>query len=240
MNEAGKNEAGKKRAIATAAVIALLLATTAAANPRKEKATHGPGFQGKLDFRKLDASPERVFPPIRYDTGVFTGVGDIPAIPDNFSFGNTFGPCALPFSVTFLSFFMGIVDSSTTGSGNAFVTVFAPLNTAGTNASPLFSVSTPLQANAFNTVSLFVPFTGTGSVTFLAGIWNPTAGSTAGPTPCAVDCVGFDTNKGGLGFHGFAMEDFGGGNFQAIPDANAILRAGGAHIPVELMTFTID
>ena len=229
-----------KRAIATAAIATLLSATTAGANPLKEEAKTGPEFEGKLDFRKLDEPSQRVFPPIRYDTGVFTGVGDIPAIGDNFSFGNTFGPCALPFTVTFLSLFMGIVDGSTTGSGNAFATVFAPLNSAGTNASPLTSPLVPMQANAFNTVFLTVPFTGTGSVTFLAGIWNPTAGSTAGPTPCANDCVGFDTNKGGLGFHGFAMEDLGGGNFQAIPDANAILRAGGAHIPVELMTFTIE
>jgi len=67
------------------------------------------------------------------------GVGNVPAVADNFSFGNVFGPCPLPFTVTDLSLFMVIVNSSTAGSGNAFVTVFGPLNTAGTNASPITS-----------------------------------------------------------------------------------------------------
>jgi hypothetical protein len=177
---------------------------------------------------------------IQYDTGTFTGVGNIPAIADNFSFGNVFGPVALPFTVTDLSIFMALVDSSTMGSANAFVTVFSGLNTAGTNAAPRTSMSEPLNANAFNNVAVSEVFTGTGSGTFLAGVWNPTAGNTAGPTPCAVDCVGFDTNNGPNGFHGFAIEDFSGGNFTPIPDANALYRVSGPGLPVELMTFSLE
>ena len=140
---------------------------------------------------------------IQYDTGTFTGVGDIPAVGDNFAFGNVFGPLNLPFTVTNLSIFMAVANSSTTGTGAAFVTVFGALNTAGTNAGPITSPNIAgLNANAFNTVGVNVPFTGTGTSTFLAGVWNPTAGSTAGPTPCANDCVGFDSNAGGQGFNG--------------------------------------
>jgi hypothetical protein len=223
--------------------LTLVAAASLGANPLKEDPEHqGPGFTGELDFRQLGNAPEGAVGTIVYDTGTFTGVGNIPAIADNFSFGNVFGPCPLPFTVTDLSMFMAIVDSLTTGSGNVFATVFGPLNTAGTNASPITSPLVALNANAFNNVSVSVQFTGTGSSSFLAGVWNPTAGTTAGPTPCANDCVGFDSagTVAGNGFNGFALEDLNGGNFNAITNANAIYRVSGPNVPVELMSFTID
>ena len=228
-----------KRALTLALLGLLVVVTAASANPLKDDPSHqGPGFQGTLDFRQVGAGPEGGG--IQYDTGVFTGVGNIPAIADNFSFGNQFGPCVLPFTVTDLSIFMALVDSGTTASGNAFATVFGPLNTAGTGAAPITSPLVALNPNAFNNVAVTLPFTGTGSSTFLAGVWNPTAGSTAGPTPCGNDCVGFDSNDGGQGFHGMAIEDLNGGNFTPITTANAIYRVNGPNVPVELMGFTIE
>lgn len=230
-----------KKAWILGLIVLVAVATAVSANPLKEDPAHqGPGFSGTLDFRQVSPDPEGGPGTIQYDTGVFTGVGNIPAIGDNFAFGNQFGPLALPFTVTDLSIFIAIVNSSTTGSGNAFVTVFSALNTAGTGAAPRTSPSVPLNANAFNNVAVNEAFTGTGSSTFLAGVWNPTAGSTAGPTPCANDCVGFDNNDGGQGFHGMAIEDLNGGNFTPITTANAIYRVSGTNVPVELMSFSIE
>ncbi len=232
-----------KQVLAIAACGVLILASSVGANPIKEKEAAqpaGPGFQGELNFRNVGNAPDGPGT-IQYDTGTFTNVGDIPAITDNFSFGNVFGPLNLPFTVTNLSWFMAIVDSGTTGTGNAFVTVFSALNTAGTSAGARTSPNVAGQnANAFNTVGVNEAFTGTGTSTFLAGVWNPTAGNSGAPTPCAVDCVGFDTNNGGQGFNGMAIEDLGGGNFQAITNANAILRVSGVNVPVELMSFSIE
>ena len=199
-----------------------------------------PEFTGSLDFRRVDSGVLRGPGTIQYDTGVFTNVGDIPMIPDNFSFGNQFQVAVLPVTVTQITLFAAIVDGSTTGTANAFVTVFGPLNTAGTNAPSLTSSLVSLNANAMNTVALSQAFTGTGSGSFLAGVWNFQTGSTTASTPCAVDCVGFDNNVGPDGFRGMAIEDINGGNFTPITNANAILRATGTNLPVELMTFSID
>ena len=232
----------KKLLIFSLCGVALLAASSLVANPLKEADENvGTPFQGDLDFRQVGTVPEGPGT-IVYDTGNFTGVGDIPAIADNFAFGNVFGPCPLPFTVTDLSVFIALIDGGTSGTGNAFVTVFGPLNTAGTNAAPITSPSVPLMANMFNNVAVNVPFTGTGSSSFLAGVWNAGGGSTAGPTPCGTDCVGFDSSGtvGGNGFNGFAMEDLNGGNFTPITNANAIYRVSGNNVPVELMSFTID
>lgn len=224
------------------AVIGLLALTSfASANPIKDAYTFDDQpFQGTLNFRDVGVAPEGPGT-IQYDTGTFTGVGSMPMVADNFSFGNNFGPCALPFTVTNLSIFAAIIDGSTTAAGNAFVTVFGPLNTAGTSAPALTSASAPLMANAFATFAISQQFTGTaGSSTFQAGVWNPGAGSTSAAVPCGTDCVGFDSNDGGDGFHGMAVEDLGGGNFTPITNANAILRVSGPNVPVELMSFSIE
>lgn len=208
-----------------------------------------PGFQGTLRTGTNHLVPARTANiSITYDTGTFTGVGDIPAIADNFAFGNNFdsisgGPVGGPkntVTITQLTAFMAIVDGSTTGTGGAFATIFGP--PVGTIAPSLTSANIAgLQAGTFNTIAIGATITGT-NLNFMAGIWNPTAGSTAGTTPCATDCVGFD-NSGtvaGQGNHGMAVEDFGGGNFTPSTTANAMLRATGNLVPVELMSFSID
>ncbi|MBZ0114873.1 MAG: hypothetical protein K8J08_20600 [Thermoanaerobaculia bacterium] len=192
-------------------------------------------------------APETVNISITYDTGTFSGVGDIPAIADNFSFGNNFdtvnggtiGGGKATVTVTQLTAFMALVDGSSTGTGGAFATIFGPPSTAGIAPSLTSANFAGLQGGTFNMIPIGTTLTGT--LEFMAGIWNSTNGSTAGTTPCAVDCVGFDSGTvGGQGFHGMAIEDFGGGNFTPNPSANAMLRASGALVPVELMNFSID
>ncbi len=214
-----------------------------------DSATAGPGFQGTLRTGTKHSVPARtVNISITYDTGTFTGVGTIPAVADNFSFGNHFdsvngdpiGGTKNTVTITQLTAFMAIVDGDTTGTGGAFATIFGP--PVGTVAPSLKSANIAgLQAGAFNTIAIATTITGT-NLNFMAGIWNPTAGSTAGTNPCATDCVGFD-NAGtvaGQGNHGMAIEDFGGGNFTPNTTANAMLRATGSLVPVELMRFSVD
>jgi len=234
-------------------------ARRAAVQERKDEvsANSGAGFQGQLHYGPVGTSGEGSFGnrtnfgTVVYDTGNFTNVPNIPAVTDNFSFGNQHDSAlgnplsATPITVTAFQFFMALVNSSSAGTATAFITVFGPLNTAGTNASPLSSVSISAAAGMFNTFTfatpVVVPTTGGAPFSFLAGVWNPTAGPGT-PTPCANDCLGFD-NSGtvnGQGFHGMAIEDIGGGNFTPIPTANGMLRVSGKNVPVELMDFSID
>ena len=216
----------------------------------RESSRAGTGFQGTLVRRTLqpESGNHTVFRTLVYDTGTFTGVPDIPAIADNFAFGNRYQSAngipfvSLPLTVTAFSVFLAAVNSSLTGTGNAFLTVFGPLNTAQTNAMPVASVNVAnLQAGSFNIFTFVTPAVITAAPSYLAGVWNPTAGSTAAQTPCGNDCVGLDTSGtlNGQGFHAMAIEDLGGGNFQMIPGANAILRTS-YKVPVELMNFTIE
>ena len=215
-----------------------------------ESARAGAGFQGTPQFGRVGNNDTRtVFRTVTYDTGNFSGVPNIPAIPDNFSLGNRHSSAmgnpltALPITVTAYSVFMAAVNSSLTGTGAAFMTVFGPLNGPQTNASPVTSVNVAgLQAGSFNIHTFATPGVITAAPSFLAGVWNPTAGSTAGPTPCGNDCVGLDSSGtvNGQGFHAMAIEDLTGGNFQPIAGANALLRVSGKNVPVELMNFSVE
>ncbi len=215
-----------------------------------ESAQAGPGFQGDLKTGVQHEAPRRTTNiSITYDTGVFSSVGAIPAIGDNFAFGNNFnsvsggaiGGGKATVTITQLTVFMAIVNSSTTASNNAFMTIFGPPDTGGVATALTSANITGLLPGSFNTVSLGTTLTGT-DLNFMAGVWNPPAGSTAGTTPCGNDCVGFDSagTVAGQGFHGMAVEDLSGGNYTPNSVANAMLRASGNLVPVELMSFSID
>ncbi len=215
-----------------------------------ESAQAGPGFQGRLRTGVQHQAPlNTVNISITYDTGTFTGIGTIPAVPDNFAFGNNFdsvdggpiGGAKATITITQLTAFMAIVNSSTTVTNNAFMTIFGPPNTAGVAVALTSANIGDLQPGTFNTVALGTTITGT-NLNFMAGVWNPTNGTTGDTNPCTNDCVGFDSSgtSNGQGFHGMAVEDFGGGNFTPNSVANAMLRATGALVPVELMSFSID
>ena len=181
---------------------------------------------------------------IVYDTGTFSGLPNIPAVADNFSFGNRYDtqsglPLAATVTINSVAFWPGLVNSATTGTNNAFVTIFGPVNTANTNVTPLTSPSLAFNPQTWNTVALGTAITGSPS-SFHIGMWNPTAGNTAGTTPCGNDCVGVDSSTvNGQGFHGFAVEDLSGGNYQA-QSFNALIRPLGSGLPVELTTFEVE
>ncbi|MEM9594259.1 MAG: hypothetical protein AAGD06_08350 [Acidobacteriota bacterium] len=185
---------------------------------------------------------------ITYDAGVFDTVPTQPAgITDILSFGNQFntqngGPIPAPtVTVTQIAVWPALIDGGTS-SGSGFLTIFGPVNTAGTNAAPVNSTNQPdLQPGAWNTVaqSGVIPTTGT-AASFLIGMFGAASG---GPgTPCDGDCPGFDTGDtvGGQGFHAMHIDDFSGGDFGTISNANALIRAIGNVVPVELLTFSIE
>ena len=181
---------------------------------------------------------------IVYDTGTFTGLPNIPAVADNFSFGNRYDTqsgqgLATTVVINSVAFWPALIDGSTTASGNAFGTIFGAV-TGGTNLPPITSVSLPLNAQTWNTVTnLAATITGSPS-SFHIGLWNAGMGVTASPTPCASDCIGVDTGTvNGQGFHGFAAEDIGGGNYQS-ESFNALIRPIGSGLPVELTTFEVE
>ena len=180
---------------------------------------------------------------IVYDTGTFSGVPNIPAIADNFSFGNRYDTqsglgLATTVVVNSVAIWPAMLDSASTGTGGAFVTLFGPVS--GTNIAPVTSPNVgSMNIGAWNTVAVAGTLTGSPS-SFHVGMWNPTAGATAGTSPCGVDCVGVDTNTvNGQGFHGFAAEDLNGGNYQS-QSFNALIRPIGTGLPVELTTFEVE
>ena len=188
---------------------------------------------------------------IVYDSGVFDALPAQPAgIGDILSYGNQFntqlgGPIPAPsVTVTQVAFWPALVDGSTTASGSAFVTIFGPVNTAGTNASAINSTNQPgIVPQTWNTVAqtgTISPATGTGTAaSFLIGVFGAASGA---GTDCATDCVGLDTGDtvNGQGFHAMHIDDFSGGDFGTIANANALIRAIGNVVPVELMNFSID
>lgn len=215
-------------------------------------------FTGTLQTGIYTNPPEHLAPTpsratmgtITYDTGVFDALPSQPAgITDILSYGNRFntqngGIIPAPtVTVTQIAVWPALINGSTTGSGMAFMTIFGPLNTAGTNAMPILSVNQPnIQAQAWNTVAQLgtvSPATGTGTAaSFLIGVFGAANGA---GTPCASDCVGLDIGGtvNGQGFHAMHIDDFNGGDFGTIANANALLRAIGNVVPVELMSFTV-
>ena len=114
------------------------------------------------------------------------------------------------------------------GTDDVFVSVFGPV--MGTTAPVLTSVSVPLNngSAAFNTHTFAAPITNMGA-SFLAGVWY-NAGDTVG--------LGTGTNAG-QGIHGVLINDIVGTGFATLPGLNALVRAGGTSIPVELLNFQV-
>ncbi|MEM9557089.1 MAG: hypothetical protein AAGC60_22720 [Acidobacteriota bacterium] len=217
-------------------------------------------FTGTLDKgvptnppQHLASDPSRAtMGTITYDAGVFDALPTQPAgITDILSFGNQFdtqngGIIPAPtVTVTQIAAWPALVDGSSTASGSAFFTIFGPVNTAGTNAAPINSTNQPnIQPQAWNTFSqlgVVSPATGTGTAaSFLIGIFGAASG---GPgTDCDGDCAAFDTGDtvAMQGFHAMRIDDFSGGDFGTIANANALIRAIGNVVPVELMNFSVE
>lgn len=162
---------------------------------------------------------------ITYDDGTYHSA---PGVSSN-CYGNQFNtwsgnPVMASGSVTALDFFMASV------SGNVFLSVYGPVS--GTTAPQLTSVSVPPTAGAmaWNHHTFTSPLAYTGS-SFLAGVWYYVG-----------DAVGLATGTvGGQGHHGMLINDgTTGTGFAPLSTVNAMVRASGNVLPVELMNFTIQ
>ncbi len=160
---------------------------------------------------------------IVYDNGVSTATPGTSSLCWGNQFSSRNGNPVGSFSVTMVTFY--IVSGA--GTDNVFISLFGPVS--GTSASPLGSVSVPLNngSAAFNTHTFATPVAGAGS--FLAGVWY-----------VAGDSVGLNTTAtvNGQGNHGMVINDFIGTGFSTFA-GNALVRAKTAVIPVELMDFTV-
>jgi hypothetical protein len=201
----------------------------------------------------VQGAPGGPMPPgvIVYDTGTFTAIPTLPAGPAvNYCIGNRFNtgggnPLILPFTVDSLAFWPALVDGGTAAVGNLFISIFGLGNTgAGTADWIDDQLKTGVQAQTWNTRSFtggVGVFTGTGAASVQAGVWN--AGNAgASPMACAADCVGIDSSGtfGGQGFHGMMVEDINGNNYQLFNSFNALVRAIGTNVPVELLDFKVQ
>jgi hypothetical protein len=163
---------------------------------------------------------------ITYDDGVYNSSPGL----SSFCYGNQFNTFSgnsamVSGSVTALDFF--IIGAA--GTDNVFLSVFGPVT--GTSASVLTSVSAPLTggSSAWNNHVFATPVAYPGS-SFLAGVWY-----------IAGDTVGLATGTtAGQGHHGMLINDVVGTGFQLLTGVNAMVRASGDVLPVELMSFTIQ
>jgi hypothetical protein len=176
------------------------------------------------------AGGPRVVGTITYDTGTLNA---LPII-GSYTFGNQFdsalgGPVNASGSVTMLTFYLAGLSGT-----NAFITVYGP--PSGTTASVLSSANVMGLALGTNTVNFATPVSYTGS-SFLAGVWN----LNTNPTAATNDAPGLDTGTiAGQGFHGMAINDIVGTDFQTF-SANAMVSStGDILVPVELMHFEIE
>ena len=182
---------------------------------------------------------------VQYDTGVAHTA--IPVIATSLDVGNRFSTpfMGTPHSISKVTFQM---DGFFFGS-LAQVRVYGPPG-AGTTAPVLFN--TIASSTMIGTPVVFtLPTAVTGlSGNFLIGILQDTLGptpTTTGPANPAVDI-----NSGGQGFHGMSIvgtpptTPTQGTGFNPAPTVapgvpfNAIIRATGNNLPVELMSFTVD
>ncbi len=155
---------------------------------------------------------------IVYDDGIVSALPNLPG----YTFGNQFntasGSAITSFSLTRLSF--GLVG----GTGNVYVSIFGPVS--GTSAPLIARISVPASSGG-NTITIG-PYAGVGS--FQAGVLY-TAGAAVG--------LGSGT-VAGQGHHGMAINDVAGTDFRTLSGFNAMVRAGTAFIPVELIDFTVS
>ncbi len=196
-----------------------------AAHPEVEKSS-GPAIRSVAEPVQAPMTKNsRAMGTITYDNGIYNmGPGLF-----TYCYGNQFNtysgnPVMVSGVVTALDFF--ILGGA--GTDNVYVSVFGPV--VGTVAPVLESVSVSLTAgpSAWNhhTFATAVSYTGS---SFLAGVWFVTG-----------DTVGLNAGTvAGQGHHGMYINGIFGTGFQT-STFNAMVRASGDVLPVELMNFTIQ
>ena len=181
-------------------------------------------------LRRGKAKPDRkgrgFFPTLQYDTGTVHGFRDnannVVGNQFNIGFGN-------PHTITTIS--------------------FQPLGTFGSIAmrvydAPVGTVAAVLASTTFpgTCCTWDLPNIVGHNGSFLVGMLQSGSSNTPSPTVAA---IAVDVNNGGFGFHGMNINLNGSGfapNATVFPGQpyNAILRASGPNLPVELMSFDVQ
>lgn len=207
-----------KRIVALTAVLSLVLVGLSFAGARKgnrkEVILVGPGQQGTVTY---DPGPPQDF--FRSFDGTNRSIGN--------QFNTRNGNPLIPGPLSFVTAFPIAVG------GDIIVTIWgAPV---GTQAPVIVTAS---GGGAVNSTFNAVPVSPSVGSSFLAGQYIGTFGS--GP-----DQVGMRSGSiNGQGFHAmqinFVGGTAGGTGFQTLPGLNAMVRASGVIVPVELMSFDIE
>ncbi len=202
-----------------------------------EQAARARGWEPKAKG-EFEGSGRTAGPPpkdlgsITYHSGILGpcgGCGTSESVGNRYDFAlnpaNTaVGPVMMSGSITGATF-----DMIDVGGSAVFFSVFWGL--AGPTAASGTSLSVP-AAPGVNNVIMVSPIGYTGS-TFLAGIWNFTAGS---DTPAVATGT-----IGGQGYHGMSINDISGTGFATIGALNgAISIKGNVVTPVELLNFDVE
>lgn len=170
-------------------------------------------------------------PTLQYDGGVSNGF----RIPNGNIVGNQFNTgFANPHSITTVTIqFGGTFNGHTVAVFGAPVGSVAPLLSTVLVSTPTLGVPVPVAVGPLTNLS----------GTFLVGINQSGTTTTANTT---FEHVAIDTVSAGFGFHGMSITT-GFGGFNPSPAAppqggpfNAIVRATGNNLPVELMEFGVD
>lgn len=230
----------RKLILATGAVAVLAAAWSLTARAEPNQPTTSPSSK---------SSQQVGLATITYDTGTFDTVPTVPGegstyFPAYFAFGNRFVLADVfmetaSYSITGISAWLAVVNGSTSGTGDIYVTRFsAPL---GSYAFPADTAElTGVQAGTFNQLPI-AGFTGLSGPEVILGIYNPDSADSYDSAPCANDCVGMDAGTvNGFGHHAFRATAWLGA-YADIPGYNAMLRLNvGGTLPVELMSFTVE
>jgi hypothetical protein len=205
-----------KRVVALTAVLSLIVVGLTFAGtrvPNKKAVVVGPPSQGTVAY---DPGPPQDF--FRTYDGTNRSVGNV--------FNTRNGNPLLPGPLSFVTVYPIAVG------GDVIVSVFgAPV---GSNAPLLqFVTGTGVASNTFNAV----PVSPSVGSSFLAGQYLGTFGS--GPDSIGIRSASFN----GMGFHAMQINFAGatsGTGFQTIQGQNAMVRASGVVVPVELMNFKVE
>ena len=171
---------------------------------------------------------------IQYDTGVansFLATGPARSVGNRFNSRNG-NPLPGGGLLTQVQWMQGGLSGS-----SAYVSFYGAPNASGT-ASVIGGILTP-AVMGLNTVTVSYAV---GS-DFLIGLFNAVGTSPVDAGPTSLNHVDFDAGNtvGGQGYHAMSIgSTWSPYGYTDIPSMNAIIRATGTNLPVELMGFDID
>lgn len=184
------------------------------------------GSRARKPVEGRASAGKRAFGTVQYDDGEVDGISFVFSYTIGNQFNTVNGAALIPNTVSTVTFYL----ASLTGT-SAWVSFYGPVN--GTTAPVLLSTPVGGLGLGFNTVGFSPAVDVSGGSSFLGGIWNLYS-----PFFGTGDGVGLDDSTvNGQGYHGIAINDIFGTDFYTLGSNNAIFRATGDIVPVELMDF---